>query len=223
MLHQSNAYYERCHSADVDPARSVEQRERCWTAWLEHYSWNQPPRRVRYAERRVVALRHGETVAPLPDAEPEVYAATFYSTAASATSAEGDLPCVEAGETGAEEGAAPCDATPRDPGEGVDEATRSHLGLAEGGEGVTPREEPSDPTARALTGARVEPPPPERPPAREPPPGPAPRPPHIEGTNACRSVCTPNWSACVSRCGERGSSCVEACRLEYRVCMGACS
>jgi hypothetical protein len=66
MVHQSNAYFERCHSADYDPQIQSDLRQACWEAWLEHYTNGQPPEKVEYARRRVRALEEGITVPPLP-------------------------------------------------------------------------------------------------------------------------------------------------------------
>jgi len=66
MVHQSNAYFERCHSADYDPTVQANIRQACWAAWLEHYTGGQPPERLEYARRRLRALEEGITVPPLP-------------------------------------------------------------------------------------------------------------------------------------------------------------
>jgi hypothetical protein len=56
MLRQSDLYFERCHSAERDPAATTEVRRQCWKAWLKHYAISQPPERVGHAEERSVAL-----------------------------------------------------------------------------------------------------------------------------------------------------------------------
>ncbi len=66
MVHQSNAYFERCHAADFDPTVRPELRRECWARWLQHYTQGQPPDRVDYARGRVAALEDGEDIAPLP-------------------------------------------------------------------------------------------------------------------------------------------------------------
>ena len=70
MVHEENAYYERCYAADVDPQYSVEFRRECWGRWLEHYTAGQPTDRVAYARGRYEALARGEERAPLPGQEP---------------------------------------------------------------------------------------------------------------------------------------------------------
>ena len=69
MVHQSAYYFERCHAADLDGQRTVDERQACWAAWLRHWSGAQPPVRVRYAEQRLAALSRGEAMAPLPQNE----------------------------------------------------------------------------------------------------------------------------------------------------------
>lgn len=56
MLRQADLYFERCHSAERDPAASTEVRRQCWKAWLKHYAISQRPERVGHAEERSVAL-----------------------------------------------------------------------------------------------------------------------------------------------------------------------
>jgi hypothetical protein len=65
-VHQSTAYFERCHAADFDPSVSLEQKEQCWATWLQYYTHGQPPHRVSYATERREALSRGEEVEPLP-------------------------------------------------------------------------------------------------------------------------------------------------------------
>ena len=66
MVHQSNAYFERCHTADYDPSISVETKHNCWAAWLEHYREGQTPDRIGYASHRLVSLDSGADTPPLP-------------------------------------------------------------------------------------------------------------------------------------------------------------
>jgi hypothetical protein len=67
MIHESDSYFERCFSADVDPEIDVETRHACWAQWLEHYTPGQPPDRVSYARSRLRALEAGEVAPSLPD------------------------------------------------------------------------------------------------------------------------------------------------------------
>ena len=67
MVHQSTEYFERCHAADLDPARSPIERRACWAAWLEHYARYQSSDRAGYARTRLAALDRGETLAQLSD------------------------------------------------------------------------------------------------------------------------------------------------------------
>lgn len=65
IAHQGSAYFEHCNAADLDPARSMEQRRECWAAWLEYYAGGQPADRQRYARDRFAALADGQELAAL--------------------------------------------------------------------------------------------------------------------------------------------------------------
>lgn len=69
MVQQSTEYFERCHAADLDPRRTVEQRQACWSAWLEHYAGFQSADRAGYAQERLAALGRGEAMPQLPGLE----------------------------------------------------------------------------------------------------------------------------------------------------------
>ncbi len=60
MVHQSNTFFERCHSADYDTSVTPDQRHECWTVWLHHYTLGQSPERLAYARAR---LSGGEVTA----------------------------------------------------------------------------------------------------------------------------------------------------------------
>lgn len=66
MVHQSNAYFERCHAADFDSTVRPGLRRECWARWLQHYTPGQPPDRIEYARNRLAALDDGEEIEPLP-------------------------------------------------------------------------------------------------------------------------------------------------------------
>lgn len=55
-VEQANVYFERCHAADRDPARSDGDRRACWQAWHEHYELGQPDDRVDYVRERLMML-----------------------------------------------------------------------------------------------------------------------------------------------------------------------
>ena len=208
MVHQSAYYFERCHAADLDGERTVDERQACWAAWLRHWSSAQPAVRVRYAERRLAALSRGEAMAPLPHERAGEPTLAHDAPAGSAQvlvalSASGGPPRVAV---------APGEA---DPGGG-----------GEGGEG----EEPGDPVVEAAVQGPLadrDPGDPGRPgpalpsvrPPRQAPPPPAPI---LAGSHPCTELCNPRWDICVRQCGGRGTPCVNACRSEYRVCVGAC-
>lgn len=195
MLHQSEAYYERCHAADLDPARSTEDRLRCWTAWVEHYRVGMPPERVSHARRRIAALNDGIALEPLPDERPS-YTATFMALEA----AEGP-DRVE--EVSASDGGVP--------------ASEPSTDLAAASNDATANDSNTDESA-AAAGSNV----PGRDPSRIPP-RPRPLAPRAASpTHPCAPVCQPRWDACVDRARSRGLDGLEACRIEHRVCMNGC-
>lgn len=207
MLHQSEAYYERCHAADLDPARSTEDRLRCWTAWVEHYRTGMPPERVSHARRRLAALNDGVALEPLPDVTPS-YTATFMALEA----AESPDARAEHGEVDAGAGIAPSNTA------ASGDTTNP---------GVTTTPEVATPSNVAATGdeppsASPRPTAPGRDPSRIPP-RPRPLAPRAASpTHPCTPVCQPRWDACVDRATARGIDGLEACRIEHRVCMNGC-
>lgn len=207
MLHQSEAYYERCHAADLDPARSTEDRLRCWTAWVEHYRVGMPPERVSHARRRLAALNDGIALDPLPDVTPS-YTATFM-----ALEAESDARV----EDGAQDaGVAPSNSDAS--------AASAATNATSTNPSVAANPDPS------VTGTTAEEPPTASPrptaPGRDPsriPPRPRPLAPRAASpTHPCTPVCQPRWDACVDRATARGIDGLEACRIEHRVCMNGC-
>lgn len=207
MVHQSAYYFERCHAADLDEQRSVDERQACWAAWLRHWSSAQPAVRVRYAERRVAALSRGEAMAPLPHESAGEPALADDTPPGSAqvlveASTSGGPPQIEV---------APGEANPQ------------------GGDEEEPRDETDEAIAEATVDDRADGDPidelrpgPRPPPVRPPPQAPPPAAPIQDGTHPCTELCNPRWDICVRRCGDRGAACDNACRSEYRVCMGAC-
>ncbi|MAQ18822.1 MAG: hypothetical protein CMN30_29000 [Sandaracinus sp.] len=202
MVHQSSYYFERCHAADLDEQRTVDERQACWAAWLRHWSGAQPPVRVRYAEQRLAALSRGEAMAPLPRDQRQTPPPAQTS----------DVPTGSAQVLVDASGGGPPQielAPASEPAEESIEAT------AETPTAASPATTPGDP----YTPPRPGPPPP---PPRELGPPPPPRAPVAAGTQPCTDLCNPRWDLCVRRCGRRGAPCENACRSEYRVCMGAC-
>lgn len=65
MLHQSNVYFERCNTMDMDTRASRDQRMACWTAWREYYADAQPPERLEHADGRIHVLT-GKPTAKAP-------------------------------------------------------------------------------------------------------------------------------------------------------------
>jgi hypothetical protein len=56
LVEQSNLYFERCHAADLDAARTDAERRACWQAWRDHYDVGQSPDRDDYVRERLVML-----------------------------------------------------------------------------------------------------------------------------------------------------------------------
>lgn len=90
MVHQSSTFFEQCHGADYDTHVTPDERQRCWSVWLAHYTLGQNVERVAYAEARL----SGGEIAPLPSlasAEVGSYTASFLSMSADEIP-EGDVP-----------------------------------------------------------------------------------------------------------------------------------
>jgi len=66
MVHQSNAYFERCHGADFNAQITPAAKRQCWGLWLRYYADEQSPDRVAYARDRFAALGRGEIMIGLP-------------------------------------------------------------------------------------------------------------------------------------------------------------
>ncbi|MCB9619316.1 MAG: hypothetical protein H6724_07680 [Sandaracinus sp.] len=225
MLHQSEAYYEHCHAADLDPERSNDERIECWTAWLEHYREGMPPERVLHARRRLAGLEDGAAPDPLPDVTP-AFSATFLALEAApeATSGASDD---ATSDDATSDGATPDGATPdgaTSDGATSDGATSDGAAAApvaaEGAASPAGDEAGSPPAIAGV--ARVEAARPARDPAHRPP---RPRPLSPRGsspTHPCTPVCEPRWAACVDRAEGRGMDGLEACRMEHRICLQAC-
>jgi hypothetical protein len=206
MVYQSNAYFERCHTADFDPEVSVEKRRKCWAKWLEHYTVGQPPERVQYARQRLHALERGETMDPLPGLGPvgTSYRASFLTSRPAQRSAGGEGASSDRGARGTTQKAdGGTSAASTDGGTSVAVADG---GVAEAGASISAT---ADAGADAAKDAReVDIP---SPPDDDQHPGP------------CATVCDPRWRACARRCtGPEADSCLEACKSEYRLCMGGC-
>ena len=65
-VQQSNVYFERCYAADFDPRVPLAEKHACWSAWREHYAAGQPQERLEYAQARIYAIEHSESVPRLP-------------------------------------------------------------------------------------------------------------------------------------------------------------
>ncbi len=207
MLHQSEAYYEHCHAADLDPSRSTEERIACWTAWVEHYREGMPPERVLHARRRLAGLEDGLAPAPLPGVTP-AFSATFLALE-SAPSAVGTAPTTRSDELHAASvggGSASTSAN-----ELHDQRMGGRPTVASAPEAAVAA---SPPPTTAETAERVS----ERRPSR-----PRPMAPRASSpTHPCVAVCLPRWNRCVGRANGRGLDGLEACRIEHRVCLQAC-
>jgi hypothetical protein len=67
--HQSDNAFLRCFDMDYNPGRSAEQKQRCWSEWLEEHVYNQPEDKTAYAELRLEELAEGISV-PGPPGPP---------------------------------------------------------------------------------------------------------------------------------------------------------
>lgn len=198
MVHQSNAYFERCHAADFDTTVRPELRRQCWARWLQHYTKGQPPDRVDYARHRLAALEDGESIDPLPGMR-RVAVGSSYTASYLALEGDGEEPAVE--DAPAVEG---------------EQTTVGGEAAPEGPavlDGAEPTVELPAATQEALTPRPVPRPTPRR--VQE-----LPAPPSSAG--ACASVCTPRWNECMTRCADHPQSCREACVTEHRTCMRGC-
>lgn len=209
MLHQSEAYYEHCHAADLDPSRSTEERIACWTAWVEHYREAMPPERVLHARRRLAGLEDGLAPAPLPHVTP-AFSATFLALE-SAPSAAVTVPTAAPTARSEEPHAAGVGGGSTNADELRDQRVGGHPMVASAPEAaVTPSPPPT--TAETDAQARGRPlslPRPMAPRANSP-------------THPCTAVCLPRWNHCVGRANGRGPDGLEACRIEHRVCLQGC-
>jgi hypothetical protein len=73
LVEQSNLYFERCHAADLDPARTDAERRACWQAWRDHYDVGQSADRDDYVRERLVMLdpQSGSAISLATADEPE--------------------------------------------------------------------------------------------------------------------------------------------------------
>lgn len=95
---QSRVYFERCYAADFDTRIAVAEKHACWTAWLEHYTIGQPEDRRDYAQERIYAIEHGESVPRLPGL-PEVALGPRTAMPVTAASIPAEEPTEEPAET----------------------------------------------------------------------------------------------------------------------------
>lgn len=194
MAHQSQGYFEHCHAADLDPERSIEEREACWAAWLEHYASPLRPARIDHARRRLAALGRGDEV-------PAITGGQYTGAILSGAEAPPQPPEVAVGPpliTLHRASVAPAvvnaDA-PRGP-------TRAEAALEDTYDAPRPRLSEPQPI-----------------PEVEEAPPPVPR--ELSST-PCGPICGPRWDRCLQRCDGYGAGCVNACRSQFEVCMGAC-
>lgn len=210
MVHQSNAYFERCHAADFDTAVRPEVRRQCWARWLQHYTSGQPPDRVDYARHRLAALEDGESIEPLPGMRRVTvgssYTASFFALEGNGGEQEPAVEDPQAADAAAVDGEQAVEVGPASEGGPAPEGSS----VLEGTEDTV--ELPAA-TRRALDPRPVAPPTPRR--VHE-----LPAPPSTAG--ACASVCTPRWNECMTRCTDQPRSCREACVTEHRTCMRGC-
>jgi hypothetical protein len=66
---QSDNAFLRCFDMDYHPGRTADEKETCWSRWLERRVYNQPPDKVAYAELRLREIGKGISV-PGPPGPP---------------------------------------------------------------------------------------------------------------------------------------------------------
>ncbi len=192
-VEQANVYFERCHAADRDPARSDGDRRACWQAWHEHYEVGQPHDRVDYVQERLVMLdpTSGDAIAlATPDdteggerIEPSV---EITSTSVLITPPE---PSPESSSTGSSS-----------------TGSSSSPQIASSSEIAAPAEGPelSDTLADRPPRVRRRPTPPR------------------SRVGACGTACEPAFVECAAECRVADRGCSDACRHIYRQCSRGC-
>ncbi len=84
----SDAYFERCFAADINPRVNRSDLEECWSAWIAYYGDSENQYRVEYARERSEALALGDGTLPLLRADDPLSApssAIAYSGATAET------------------------------------------------------------------------------------------------------------------------------------------
>jgi hypothetical protein len=66
---QSDNAFARCFDMDYNPAASAEEKNSCWTTWLERRVYNQPVDKIEYARLRLEELAAGISI-PGPPGPP---------------------------------------------------------------------------------------------------------------------------------------------------------
>jgi hypothetical protein len=67
--YQSDNAFARCFDMDYRPESTIEEKEQCWSTWLEKHVFNQPPDKVGYARLRLREIADGIST-PGPPGEP---------------------------------------------------------------------------------------------------------------------------------------------------------
>jgi hypothetical protein len=93
-VHEGTVRFEHCYRVDLEPSVAASYRLACWRSWMSAYTVGQPRDRIEYAERRLGALKNGDSSPPElalgADRPPE--ARQFYLVVPAPTSAHAPPP-----------------------------------------------------------------------------------------------------------------------------------
>jgi hypothetical protein len=237
--HRSQVYFERCYSADLDPAVPVDERRACWQQWMAHYHEGQPPDRTDYARERIVRLdpERAEILALATgggdaDPEPEIAAeaAVVAETVAGTAGTDVETPAVgeqDAIASGVGDVSGGGDVTPTGITEpaSTERVTAPRVAAGGAGRSGAAAAAAAAPDAGASTAATSASPPEIRAPIPSAAARRAARAVVAPRTDAphCAAHCEPRWVECSSACtqGDR-FACLRACRLQHRTCSRGC-
>lgn len=59
-VHEGTVRFEHCNRLDLDQAVQKGECRKCWTSWLNEYTYGQPRDRIDYARRRAKSLANGD-------------------------------------------------------------------------------------------------------------------------------------------------------------------
>jgi hypothetical protein len=135
-VHEGTVRFEHCNRLDLDQQATKGDCGKCWTTWLNEYTYGQPRDRIDYARRRARALSNGDHERPaltFDDAPPE--ARQFYMVVPGPTSVRTPPPPVATvwKESDADAGALAKTSADRPPAESCADLCRSTWQTCSGG------------------------------------------------------------------------------------------